>query len=278
VILSELFRCPRTGRKLLQDEASAYSADGTHRYEIVDGVPDFYIDGGGAAGVDDEANCKWLDADTVEGRDLYYERCREWEGMSFCLEQISRLSYNKCRILEVGAGTGHFSRWICDVCQPGTQLYTFDYSWPCIRKTQTQLSNCTDAYTFRANARGPMPFAAESFDIILQRLAPFNQKGADQRAKMQRILNLLKPEGHYLFAGWEDDYGATCSDYTHHGFKSAQFHRWLYPYYFTEREFVGGALEGGASREEAEDQLRAAKKKEQELFSLRGEHLVIARK
>ena len=176
MILSELFRCPRTGRKLLQDEASAYSADGTHRYEIVDGVPDFYIDGGGAAGVDDEANCKWLDADTVEGRDLYYERCREWEGMSFCLEQISRLSYNKCRILEVGAGTGHFSRWICDVCQPGTQLYTFDYSWPCIRKTQTQLSNCTDAYTFRANARGPMPFAAESFDIILQRLAPLIKK------------------------------------------------------------------------------------------------------
>jgi SAM-dependent methyltransferase len=278
VILSDLFRCPRTGQELLQDETSAYSAEGTHRYEIVDGVPDFYIDGGGAAGTDDEANCKWLDADAVEGRDRYYERCREWEGMSFCLEQISRLSYNKCRILEVGAGTGHFSRWICDVCQPGTQIYTFDYSQPCIAKTQAQITNSPNAFLFRANARGPMPFAAESFDIILQRLAPFNAKGADKSEKMQRILDLLAPGGHYLFAGWEDDYGATCSDYIESGFANAQFHRWLYPYYFTEREFLGGVLEGGASREEAEAQLQAAKKRKNGLFRLRGEHLVLAQK
>lgn len=278
MILSDLFRCPQTGQELLQDEASAYSADGEHRYEIVDGVPDFYIDGSGAAGAEDEANRKWLDADIVEGRDRYYERCREWEGMSFCMDQISRLSYNKCHILEVGAGTGHFSRWICDVCQPGTQLYTFDYSQPCIAKTQTKIAGAANVYLFRANARGPMPFAAESFDIILQRLAPFNKKGADQSAKMQRILNLLKPDGHYLFAGWQDDYGATCSDYTDHGFTSAQYHRWLYPYYFTEREFVGGALEDGANPTEAEAQLSAAKKEEEDLFRLRGEHLIIARK
>ncbi|MGY8826725.1 MAG: hypothetical protein ACKVJG_22875 [Candidatus Latescibacterota bacterium] len=80
----------------MQDETAAYSTDGEHRYEIVDGVADFYIDGGGAAGADDEGNRKWLETDAVDGRDLYYERCREWEGMSFCLEQIRRLSYNKC--------------------------------------------------------------------------------------------------------------------------------------------------------------------------------------
>lgn len=278
MILSDLFRCPHTGLELIQDENAAYSADGEHRYEIADGIPDFYIDGGGAAGTDDEANRKWLDADCVEGRDLYYERCYDWEGMSFCLEQISRLSYNKCRILEVGAGTGHFSRWICDVSQPGAQLYAFDFSQPCLKKTQEKVEGRPGVSLFRANARGPMPFAPQSFDIILQRLAPFNAKGADIGEKMQRILDLLAPNGHYLFAGWDDDYGANCSTYTDHGFSRAQYHRWQYPYYFEEREFVGGALEGGASLAEAEEQLRAAKKEENGLFRLRGEHLIIAQK
>ncbi|MFT5086518.1 MAG: SAM-dependent methyltransferase [Candidatus Latescibacterota bacterium] len=278
MILSDFFCCPHTGQALMQDETAAYSTDREHRYEIVDGVADFHIDGGGAAGTDDEGNRKWLETDAVDGRDLYYERCREWEGMSFCLEQISRLSYNKCRILEVGAGTGHFSRWICDVCQPGTQLYTFDYSWPCLRKTQTKVEGHPGVFLFRANARGPMPFAAESFDIILQRLAPFNAKGADNGEKMQRILDLLAPGGHYLFAGWEDDYGTTCDHYTDNGFARAQYHRWQYPYSFEDREFVGGALENGASLAEAEEQLRGAKKTENGLFRWRGEHLIIAQK
>ncbi len=275
MMLSDLFRCPHSGQILIQDESSAHSEDG--RYEIIDDVPDFYIDTGGADSAED-ANRKWLDAHAVEGRYLYYERCREWEGMDFCIDQISRLSHAHCRILEIGSGTGHFSRWLTEVCQPGTQLYCFDYSWPCIDQTKAQLADSPDTHLFRANARGPMPFAPESFDIIFQRLAPFNAKGMERKEKDQRVLNLLAPGGYYIFAGWQDEYDNDCQTYIDHGFARAQHHRWVYPYTFEEQEYIGGQMENGTSHAEAEAQFKEAQNKTNGLSILRKEHLFIAQK
>jgi SAM-dependent methyltransferase len=275
MILSDSFRCPHSGQILIQDESSAHSEN--HSYDIIDGVPDFYVDAGGANSSED-ANRKWLDAHAVEGRHLYYERCREWEGMDFCLDQISRLSHSHCRILEVGSGTGHFSRWMAEVCQPGSELYCFDYSWPCIDKTRTQLADSPGTHLFRANARGPMPFAPESFDIIFQRLAPFNAKGMERKEKDQRLLDLLAPGGHYVFAGWQDEYDGSCQVYLDNGFARAQHHRWQYPYELEAQEFVGGQMERGASRDEAEALLKEAQNKTNGLSILRKEHLFIAQK
>ena len=163
----DFFRCPRSGQALVQTDQAVVSQDGQYTYAIVDGVPDFYIEEGKSIVPTDDANRRWLDAHAVAGRDLYYERCHEWEGMSFCLEQITRLSDSACHTLEVGAGTGHFSRWLAESCQRGTLIYSFDFSWPCIEMTRNRIAGLSNVCLFRANARGPMPFAPLGFDIIL---------------------------------------------------------------------------------------------------------------
>ena len=277
-MLSDFFRCPRSGQTLIQDDQALVSEDGQHTYTIVDGVPDFYIEEDKSIIQADDANRKWLDAHAVKGRNIHYERCREWEGMSFCIEQIARLSHPACRVLEVGAGTGHFSRWLAKSCQTGTQIYCFDFSWPCIETIKIRIADLSNVDLFRANARGPMPFAPCSFDVILQRLAPFSPKGVEQQEKAQRVLDLLTPGGHYIFGGWEDEYGGSCEDHIQNGFARAQHHRWAYPYHFEDEEFVGGLMEGGATRLEAEAKLSEARSKTNGLFTVRKEHLFIAQK
>ena len=272
------FRCPRSGQGLREADRAVVSRDGRHCYDMLDGIPDFYVEDQGSATPADDANRKWLSADAVAGRELYYERCREWEGMSFCVGQIARLSHSECCVLEVGAGTGHFSRWLAERCDKGTRIYCFDFSWPCIEMTRARTASLLNVHLFRANARGPLPFAAHSFDVILQRLAPFSPKGADRGEKNQRSLELLKPGGHHIFAGWDDEYGGSCEDLLRNGWARAQHHRWEYPYRFEDEEYVGGLMEGGASRQEAEDRLAEAEGDPDGLTTIRKEHLFIAQK
>lgn len=277
-MLSDFFRCPRSGQKLMQIDQTAVSQDRRHIYEFVNGVPDFYIEEDESVVPADDANRKWLDADAVSARDLYYDRCSEWEGMSYCVDQIARLSHPTCRVLEVGAGTGHFSRRLAESCESGTLIYCFDFSLPCLRTIETRTAGFPNVHLFRANARGPMPFAPGGFDVILQRLAPFAPKGVGPQTKFQRALDLLKPGGHYVFAGWEDEYNASCDLYLQNGFARVRHHRWAYPYHFGDEEFVGGLVEGGATREEADAQLSDAKGAPDGLLTLRKEHLFIAQK
>ena len=82
-MISSLFRCPRTGQDLSEKDGCLVSQDGKHAYTITNGVPDFYIEEGASVIPPDDANRKWLDAHSVAGRAIYYERCREWHGMVF---------------------------------------------------------------------------------------------------------------------------------------------------------------------------------------------------
>ena len=148
-------------------------------------------------------------------------------------------------------------------------IYCFDFSWPCIEMTKIQIASLSNVHVFRANARGPMPFAPGGFDVILQRLAPFTPKGVERGAKDQRALDLLRPGGHYVFAGWEDEYDGSCEVFLENGFARVQHHRWSYPYHFEDEEFTGGRMENGASRAAAEAQLSDAKREPDGLFRLR---------
>lgn len=75
-----------------------------------------------------------------------------------------------------------------------------------------------------------MPFAPNSFDVILQLLAPFAAKRAERQKEVQRVLDLLRPGGHSIFTGWEDEYGATCNEWVERGFCRAEHHRFAYSY------------------------------------------------
>lgn len=275
---TQLFRCPRSGQTLLQKNATFASNDGQHTYPLADGIPDFYIEDTESQTPPNDADLKWLDAQAVEGRNSYYERCREWEGMSFCVDLITKLSHPECRILEVGAGTGHFSRWLADRCKTGTQIYAFDYSLPCLNTARTQIGAHQAVTLFRANARGAMPTAPNSFDLILQRLAPFAPKGSSPEAKTRRVMDLLKPGGYFIFAGWEDEYDGSCDGLIRSGFTRAAHYRWAYPYQFEEAEYIGGLIEGGSSRVGAESQMTNLRGSTESLTRIRKKHCFVAQK
>jgi hypothetical protein len=106
----------------------------------------------------------------------------------------------------------------------------------------------------------------------------FTPKGAERQKKDQRALDLLSPGGHYVFSGWEDEYDGSCELFIQNGFARVQHHRWAYPYHFEDEEYIGGIMEGGETRQEAEAKLLQAKTEHDGLFRMWKEHLFIAQK
>jgi len=172
-----LYRCPvcKGSLKPLMDELSCISCD--RDYAVIDGIPDFFM-GDLEHDFTDDPNQTWLDPKIVEARNTYYRlSTRELRGMAFCMQEIGRRTNVGCRILEVGMGTGHFTRWLAEVSQPGTEVHAFDFSWPMIHKARENTQGLPGITLFRANARQPLPFQPDSFEIVLLRLAPLGPQG-----------------------------------------------------------------------------------------------------
>ncbi len=142
-------------------------------------------------------------------------------------------------------GTGHFTRWLSEVAALGTRIFAFDYSWPIIEKAKANAGGAPGVTLFRANARGSLPFAPASFDILLLRLAPL---GPHDVPNVQAGFELLKPGGWYFEAGWEPrHYDTPPTDWAiQHGFASAEHHVWQYRRIQTSREQTAGRLEMSA--------------------------------
>lgn len=155
--LQRFFRCPRTGQPLTWSPTEAHTSDGEHSYPLRDGMADFYIEDDTSCVPQDDANRKWLSATAMEGRDLGYRRHREWPGVGFMVEQVALLSRPGGNILEVGAGTGHFTRWMAEACGPDRSIYAFDFSWPALERTKIRTEELGSVCLFCANARGAMP-------------------------------------------------------------------------------------------------------------------------
>jgi SAM-dependent methyltransferase len=210
-LLSTAFRCVPCGRD----------------FAIADGVPDFFISETDQDAID-EPNRTWLDPQIVEARDTAYRlSTRELKGMAFCMQDIARRSAAGCRILEVGMGTGHFTRWLAEATEPGTEVYAFDFSWPIIDRARSNTRGLSGVTLFRANARGRLPFRNEHFDILFLRLAPLGAHGVPN---VRAGYELLKPGGWYFEAGWEQTrHETTPTEWAiQHGYESAEHYVWQY--------------------------------------------------
>ena len=165
-------------------------------------------------------------------------------GMAFCMEQVGSRTSAGSRVLEVGMGTGRFTGWLAESVHPQTTIFAFDFSQAMMEKARTNTIGSPNVVLFRGNARGPMPFHPESFDIILVRLAPFKVEGHSHAAGS--ALHLLRPGG-WLFeamttAGERPDTPPT--QWTmDKGFESAEFHIWRYPHVVTEEEYLSALLD-----------------------------------
>jgi SAM-dependent methyltransferase len=212
-------------------------------YPIVDGIPDLFVAIGDEADYIDEKNTTWLDPEIVAARDTIYRlTTRELRGMDFCMDEIGRRTRPGCRILEVGMGTGHFTRWLAEVSSPGTEIYAFDFSWPIIEVARANTRGLPGITFFRANARGRLPFRDAYFDIVFARLAPLGAHGV---SNAQAAYELLKPGSWYFWAGKKPlPYEVPETEMAmRHGYAHASFHVWQYRRAVSEQEAVSTRVE-----------------------------------
>jgi len=256
-------------------------------FPIVDGIPDFFISETEDDFID-EPSKTWLDLKIVAARDTVYRLCaRELKGMAFCMQEIRQRTAAGCRVLEVGMGTGHFTRWLAEVSRPGTEIYAFDYSWPIIEKAKANTQDLSDVTLFRANSRGLLPFKNESFDIALLRLVPL---GAHGIPNVQAGYEILRLGGWYFEAGWEQvRYETFPTEWAmQHGYESAEHHEWQYWRTQTSQEQTASLIErehlvaqGGPTVKKTQHQVKEAQSasgEEGSVQKMTHEHLLIANK
>ena len=275
------FCCPVCKGSLTATAASLCCAPCGREFEIMDGVPDFFISETDRDAIDDDdPNRTWLDPEIVEARDTYYNLCaRQLKGMTLCMQEVARRTRPGCRVLEVGMGTGHFTRWLAEVVEPGTEIYAFDFSWPIIERAKVNAGGLPSVALLRANARGMLPFEDESFDIVLLRLAPL---GPREVPSAQASFQLLEPGGWLFQAGWKRErFETPPTEWAiQHGFESAEHHVWQYWRAQTEQERAAVEVEferlvslGGPSGKEKREKV-----KDGVYLKMTHENLLIAQK
>lgn len=146
----DIFCCP-TCKGALSKNTNGISCSACElNFEIINGVPDFFIH---TSELLDDLNQVWLRPEVVEARDIKYRLCaRELKGMTFCMQEMGQRTFTGCRVLEVGMGTGHFTRWLAEASKPGTEIYAFDFSWPTFEKAKVNTQGLSGITFFRANA------------------------------------------------------------------------------------------------------------------------------
>jgi ubiquinone/menaquinone biosynthesis C-methylase UbiE len=101
------------------------------------------------------------------------------------------------RVLDVGCGTGYFSRRIAGAVSPDGTVVGIDPSEPMLAyATQHAPANCT----FQVAGAEDLPFEDASFDLIVSSLA-FHHIPTEQRGDAVReMFRVLRPRGMLLIA------------------------------------------------------------------------------
>ncbi len=239
-----IFVCPLCKGPLHSSDLAYHCASCARDYPIIDGIPDFFIS---EVNQEEEKvwteNLAWLDQQMVEVREIIYRlSVRGLRGMTFAMQQLGSRTFIGCRILEVGMGTGHFTRWMSEVSAPGTQIYAFDFSWPMFAKARVNIAGQPGVVLLRANAIGKLPFREESFDFVFLRLAPLGENGG---SSSQAALRLLKPGGWLFKAGWsiKREEVPWSEEVIKMGYECAEEHQWQYPRTKSEEEYAASRVE-----------------------------------
>jgi len=99
------------------------------------------------------------------------------------------------RVLDVGCGTGYFSRRAARAVRPGGHVTGVDPSQPVIDHAAGRgPENCTFA---RATAQD-LPYDDDSFDVVISSLAVHHVPEAERSTAMREMSRVLRPGGSLL--------------------------------------------------------------------------------
>jgi SAM-dependent methyltransferase len=171
----------------------------------------------------------------------------EYPGVQAAIEQANEWSFSGCRILDAGSGTGHITRWISEQVGGEPEIWAIDVSEAMCVHARRNISASKNVTITRA-ASDSMPFRRETFDIILERLAPINLAVAHA---------LLRSEGWFIESGFGDShwlevdevFGDRCIKFpkdelepkerlSSFGFTETEFQTWRYTKCFALDEII----------------------------------------
>lgn len=101
------------------------------------------------------------------------------------------------RVLDIGCGTGYFSRRAARAVAPGGQVTGIDPSEPVIDyATSHAPANCT----FQVAGAQALPHPDASFDVVISSLAMHHLPATDRPAALAEMRRVLRPGGRLLIA------------------------------------------------------------------------------
>jgi ubiquinone/menaquinone biosynthesis C-methylase UbiE len=101
------------------------------------------------------------------------------------------------RVLDIGCGTGYFSRHIAPVVGPDGTVVGIDPSQPMLDyATQHAPANCT----FQAAGAEDLPFEDASFDLIVSSLAFHHIPSEHRGDAVREMFRVLRPGGRLMIA------------------------------------------------------------------------------
>lgn len=96
-------------------------------------------------------------------------------------------------VLEIGSGMGYDTRYLLD---EGCRVTSLDFSWNALQQVARRL---TSAQLVNASLPYPLPFCAESFDVVVAGLSLHYFPWQETLNIIQEIGRVLRPRGLLLF-------------------------------------------------------------------------------
>lgn len=109
-------------------------------------------------------------------------------------------------VLEVGCGTGELSLAALPLVGPSGQVVGIDVEPAMIAQAERKAAAQTGPISFQVAPIEAIPFAEDSFDVVLSSLMMHHLHAGQQEAGLAEVYRVLKPNGRLLIVDLDPNY------------------------------------------------------------------------